>query len=89
MKELVGDYKFSREWDDQLAVTVVGAMEDPKRAWHLRSHNFLFNINHHRVYDGGKKIGFKNIHRWWTVDARNKWHAGRLLCDHCFQRVTR
>jgi len=27
LKELVGDYRFNRRWDDQLAVTVIPAMK--------------------------------------------------------------
>ena len=65
MKELVGDYKFSRQLDNQLAVTVSGTMEDLKTAWHLRSHNVTFNIYHHVTYDGTERVKFKNMHTWF------------------------
>jgi len=85
LKELVGDYRFSRRWDDQLAVTVIPAMEDPTRAWKLRSHNFTFNINHHKAYDGEVKTEVKQYNDWWREIVRDKWHAGRLLCDYCWE----
>lgn len=84
LRELVGDYKFSRQWDDQLAVAVVPSMEDPTRAWHLRSKNFTLNILHHRKYDAYEKIDARNVKTWWTQDIRDQWHAGRVLCDFCF-----
>ena len=83
LKELVGDYKFSRQWDDQLAVTVIPAMEDPTRAWRLRSNNFTLNIYHHGKYDGEEKAIFKNKGKWWNK-IKDDWHAGRSLCDYCF-----
>jgi len=84
LKELVGDYRFSRKWDDQLAVTVIAAMEDPTRAWRLRSHNFTFNVRHHKIYDGEEYIKIRNTNDWWNKMIRDNWHAGRLLCDWCF-----
>ena len=81
-KELVGDYMFSRQWDDQLAVTIIPAMEDPARAWRLRSHNFIFNINHHKAYDGKVETEVKGYDHWRQEIVRDKWHARRLLCDY-------
>ncbi len=62
LKEFTGDYRFSRMADDQLAVTIVGLMEQylvnnrtdiPKKfmVWHERSHGMLLKIAHHNMYD--------------------------------------
>lgn len=67
LKNLTGDYRFSRQFDDQLAVTIVGVMEqhleNKKRGhtvaspefryslWHESSNNITLNIAHHGMYD--------------------------------------
>mmetsp|Transcript_15728 Transcript_15728/g.29671 ORF Transcript_15728/g.29671 Transcript_15728/m.29671 type:complete len:467 (-) Transcript_15728:3473-4873(-) len=56
LKLFVGDYKFSRKFDDQIAVTIVGLMEQELRqeglkVWHERSKNLTLKIAHHRMFD--------------------------------------
>ncbi len=62
LKEFTGDHRFSRLSDDQMAVTIVGLMEQylvnnrtdiPKKftVWHERSHELVLKIAHHKMYD--------------------------------------
>ena len=62
LKDFTGDHRFSRMADDQLAVTIVGLMEQylvnnrtdiPKKftVWHERSHGMVLKIAHHNMYD--------------------------------------
>lgn len=62
LKDFTGDHRFSRKADDQLAVTIVGLMEQymqnnrtdvPKeyKVWHERSHGMKLMIAHHNMYD--------------------------------------
>jgi hypothetical protein len=63
LKAFTGDYRFSRKSDDQVAVTIVGLMEQyiqnnytdgvPKKytVWHQRSNNMTMKISHHKMYD--------------------------------------
>lgn len=79
LKNYTGVYRFSREFDDQLAVTIVGLMEQDMAnrttLWHERSHGMKLNIAHHRMYDvqrGQKKIPkigrafYKSLEKNWT-----------------------
>lgn len=56
LKSFVGDYRFSRKYDDQIAVTIVALMEQELRqegpkVWHERSKNLTLKIAHHRMFD--------------------------------------
>lgn len=84
LKLMVGDYRFSRKWDDQLAVTVPAAFEAPERVWDMRKHNMIWNIRHNGEYDGKEKYKVKNPIAWWRTEGRLNWEAGRILCDECF-----
>lgn len=54
LKEFVGDYRFGRQFDDQIAVTIPAVMEDRGKAWHERSHGLKLMIAHHRMFDNVK-----------------------------------
>lgn len=80
LKAFVGDYKFSRMYDDQIAVTVVAAMEGllnnatsiRTKSWHQRSKNLTLMVHHHGMYDtspkdresGNKGVFFENVARF-------------------------
>jgi hypothetical protein len=51
LKEFVGDYRFGRQFDDQIAITIPAVMEGGEKAWHERSHGLKLMIAHHRMYD--------------------------------------
>ena len=52
LKDFVGDNRFARQFDDQIAVTVPAVIEDGgKKAWHERSHGLMLKIGHHAVFD--------------------------------------
>lgn len=67
-------------------MTVIPAMENPKRAWHLRSHGFTFDIYHHRRYDAVDWVGIGDKAKWLTTKIRKNFHAGRLYYDSCMHR---
>ena len=83
LHHLVSEYSFSRKWDDQLAVALVGAMEDPSRCWDMRKHNVTQMVRHHWNFDGKEISRPKNIKNYWSQHGRN-WTAGRLMCDDLF-----
>ena len=51
LKDFVGDYRFARQFDDQIAITIPAAMEDGEKAWHERSHGLVLKIGHHGMFD--------------------------------------
>lgn len=65
LKILVEDYKFSREWDDQLAVTIPAAMDAPNRSWYYHSHGINPRMFHNGYIDS---MHWKNnsdlLYRW-------------------------
>ncbi len=44
LKDFVGDYRFARQFDDQIAITIPAVMEGRKKAWHERSHGLVLKI---------------------------------------------
>ena len=54
LKDFVGDYRFGRQFDDQIAVTIPAAMDSSGKAWHERSHGLELKIAHHRHFDNVK-----------------------------------
>jgi len=56
LKSFVGDHRFSRLYDDQIAVTIVAVMDqrlnnETGKLWHQRSNNLTLMLAHHRQYD--------------------------------------
>ena len=49
---LIGDSKFSRRWDDQLAVTVPVAMRAPELAWQMEAIGVKNDVWHNQFFDG-------------------------------------
>lgn len=54
LKEFTGDYRFSRQFDDQAAVTIVAILHQELFGipnvpilWHERTHNLTLKIAHH------------------------------------------
>ena len=90
LQNMVGDYKFARQWDDQLGVTVPALYESPERSWDARANGFNFGIIHHHKVDakenmvdetGAKK---REISMYWRSVVAPKFDAGRLMCDNLF-----
>ena len=85
LKNFVGEYKFSRMFDDQLAVTIVGAMEaNGTRAWDMYANGHKPMIRHNAHMDGKSRYKIINMVNWWRVEGRKTWEEAKLLCDTCF-----
>jgi hypothetical protein len=86
---MVGEYKFARQWDDQLGVTVPALYESPERSWDARRNGFNFGIVHHFKIDAAEPMTVddrprKDINAYWTFAASKEFDAGRLMCDNLF-----
>jgi hypothetical protein len=78
-----GDHRFSREWDDQLAVTAPAALGAPGRVRDLRTSGHRLGVHHNGYLDGkewNEKYGVM-FWEYWTHDIRNRWEVGREMCD--------
>jgi len=49
---LIGDSKFSRRWDDQLAVTVPAAMRAQNLTWEMEAIGVINDVWHNQYFDG-------------------------------------
>lgn len=79
---MVSDYRFSREWDDQLGVTVPAAMGAPKRAWDYRAHGLNMGIHHNGRLDGKEKNIAFGYNAFWEKGGKKNWQVGREMCDN-------
>jgi len=68
LKDFVGDYRFARQFDDQIAITIPALMEGRKKAWHERSHGLVLKISHHGMYDN---VGSDKSPRHWKGFYKN------------------
>jgi hypothetical protein len=81
LKKMVGDYKFSRQFDDQLAVTIPAVIEDGSKAWDLQQHGIHLGLHHNTYIDGKEKGKYFSYFNFWQNDGKKRWAAARNLCD--------
>jgi len=72
LKDFVGDYRFARQFDDQIAITIPAVMEDGKKAWHERSHGLVLKIGHHGMFDNvGSDRSLRPWRNWYKKTKGN------------------
>mmetsp|Transcript_34347 Transcript_34347/g.71513 ORF Transcript_34347/g.71513 Transcript_34347/m.71513 type:complete len:502 (-) Transcript_34347:761-2266(-) len=78
---MIGDSKFSRVWDDQLAVTVPAAIREPHKSWDMRSHNVSLMVYHNSFYDGQERWRGGGFQVWWRENAPKLFPEARDVCQ--------
>ena len=73
-------YKFSRQWDDQIAVTVVPAMVALERAGGMRLNGFNMSMAHNGNLDGKEKNTRWSYQIWWKY-FNHTWPLGSRMCS--------
>lgn len=81
LQEMTSQLRFSRQWDDQIGVTVPAAMLAPDRAWDMRLHGFNQGIHHNGDLDGKEKNTKHSYISFWNSGGKQNWEAGRAMCD--------
>merc|ERR1719223_203044 len=81
LSNMVGDYRFSRQWDDQLGVTIPAIVEAPERSWDARGNGITLGIRHHGMLDGRERRQYRNKKVDWKKGIAPKWEAGRIMCN--------
>lgn len=81
LKSMVSDYKFSRRWDDQLAVTVPAVMEDESKVWDHRAHGVHLGLHHNTMIDGKERGKYYSYLNWFSNIGRKNWTVARAMCD--------
>lgn len=96
LKAFTGDYRFSRMYDDQMAVTIVGLMEqymvnnytsgrpEKYKIWHERTNGIKLDIAHHGMFDADESdrapVNKKNSFRKY----KKTWHGLDERCGSHF-----
>lgn len=77
---MIGDTKFSRRWDDQLAVTVPPAMRAPDRAWEMGANGVVLDVWHNGQLDGKRNWKGGGFKKWWKVEAKENFPEAFDTC---------
>jgi hypothetical protein len=80
---MIGDRKFTRTWDDQLAVTVPAAVLAANRSWDMNSHGMVLDIYHNQHLDGDVKRrqrGGGFVH-WWENNSNTSFPEAIEECS--------
>jgi hypothetical protein len=70
---MIGHSKFSRQWDDQLAVTVPAAMRAANESGSMNHHGVVLDIYHNQQFDGQR--------RWRGGGGYVHWYKQRSAID--------
>jgi hypothetical protein len=77
---LIGDNKFSRKWDDQLAVTVPAAMRAANRSWEMGANGVKLDVWHNGELDGKRRWKGGGYLKWWKKEAQESFPEGFGSC---------
>jgi hypothetical protein len=80
-RTLIGDSKFSRKFDDQIAITIPAAVLAPKRSWDMRSNGFNMSVFHNYRLDGKKKENVGGYEEWWKKDGKEEFPEAWGKCE--------
>jgi len=99
LKNFTGDYRFNRDADDQLAVTIVPIMEQylinnrvdgiPQKqiVWHETSNNISLRVAHHGMYDSGHaQRGAPRKKGGFYNKFKDSWEGLEDRCAAIFQK---
>lgn len=79
---MIGNAKFSRKWDDQLAVTIPAAMRAPNESWSMVAHGLELGMYHNSHFDGNKKRRFNGggYLKWYAKHAATQFPESIETC---------
>jgi hypothetical protein len=77
---MIGDTKFSRRWDDQLAVTVPAAMRAPERSWEMGANGVTLDVWHNSFLDGKRRWRGGGYQAWWKKESAESFPEAVGTC---------
>jgi hypothetical protein len=84
LEVLIGPKRFSREWDDQVAVTLPAVLQAPDRTGDLRSRGINLQVWHNGYLDGQEderpRKADDNFLPWWEEVGKGRWDVGKDVC---------
>lgn len=69
----IGDTKFSRFYDDQIAVTVPAAVLAGNRSWDMRRHGVRLDVFHNFLLDGYRERAVGGFVKYWKANAKERF----------------
>jgi hypothetical protein len=79
-RTLIGDSKFSRQYDDQIGITAPAAVLAPERAWDMAYHGLDMRVFHNFVMDGKPKQRVGGFIRWWKLNGNQSFPEALGKC---------
>ena len=79
---LIGKAKFSRRFDDQIAVTAPAAILAPNKSREMESAGLKLDVFHNYKLDGKEQVG--GFIKWWSVNGKSSFPSayGKCTVDH-------
>jgi hypothetical protein len=81
LQVLIGDSKFSRKYDDQIAVTVPAAVLAGNRSWDMRYHSLTMNVIHNYRRDGILKERVGSFKPYWQKEGPTLFPKAYDKCE--------
>ncbi len=78
---MIGDSKFSRMYDDQMAVTMPAAVLAGNRSWNMRHFGFNLSVVHNFKMDGRKSEKVGPFKTFWQRQGRQRFPEAYGKCD--------
>jgi hypothetical protein len=79
-RELIGDSKFSRLFDDQIGVTIPAAVLAGNRSWDMKSLGIYPRVMHNYVIDGLMRDWRGYFVPWWQTNANTSFPEASEKC---------
>jgi hypothetical protein len=79
---MIADRKFSRMWDDQIAVTVPAAVLAANKSWDMHQNGVWLDVYHNQHFDGEKSRRHRGggfVH-WWKTLSETKFPEAVESC---------
>lgn len=79
--ELIGRHRFSRLWDDQLAVIVPAVMGAPERTREMRGVGLHLSVMHNGMLMGKSNIKGGGFLAYWRREGREAFPKAMQWCN--------
>jgi hypothetical protein len=79
-RTLIGDSKFSRQYDDQIGITAPAAVLAPERAWDMAYHGLEMRVFHNFVMDGKPNQRAGGFKKWWKLNGNKSFPEAQDKC---------
>jgi hypothetical protein len=79
---LIGDSKFSRQFDDQIGVTMPAAILAGNRSWDMRYHGIKLDVIHNYLFDGRHERRAGGFITWFNENGEKEFPEAYAKCKN-------